>query len=123
MVFISSHYHRQFDRPPTEGEYSQEDVSDPIELESAWLKNRVEKPWPWMFELALKACNCRANQTVYAGDRVTDFVSARLAGIWSVQVNSHSTAEPPALLSVEEPDFSVDSVAEIFSIINQIERL
>jgi FMN phosphatase YigB (HAD superfamily) len=123
MVFVSSHYHRQFDLPPTDNEYSREDLVDPVELESGWLKDRVEKPWPWMFGLALKACNCRADQAIYVGDRVTDIVGARLAGIWSVQVNADSSARPPALLSIEEPDSSTHYVTDIFSIINKIERL
>ncbi len=122
MVFISSHYRRQFDLPPTNDRYSEEDLVDPVELESAWLKDRVEKPWPWMFGLALNACNCPARQVVYVGDRATDLVSARLAEVWSVQVNTHSIAETPTLLSIEEPNFSIDNVADIFSIINQIER-
>jgi FMN phosphatase YigB (HAD superfamily) len=122
-IFISSHYRRQFDRPPGDDEYSEEELADPVELEFAWLKDRVEKPWPWMFGLALSAYDCTASNVIYVGDRVTDFVSARLAGIWSVRVNSHSTAEPLALLSIEEPDFSINTVTEIFTIINQIERL
>lgn len=123
MIFISSHFHRQFDLPLTSGYHSGENAVDPVELESAWLKDRVEKPWPWMFGPALKACNCPGSQAVYVGDRVTDFVSAKLAGVWSVQVNTNDTICPPALLSIEEPDFSVESLVDIFPVIDQIEEV
>ncbi len=122
LIFISSHFYRQNNLPPINGEYDQEELTTSSELEIAWLKTGIEKPWPLMFDVALEHCNCPANQVIYVGNRISDIVPARLAGMWSVRVSAHSAIEAAALLSFERPDYTIDNVTDIFSVIHQIEK-
>ncbi len=122
LIFVSSQFYRQNNRPPLGQHESGEDVDTPERLEAAWLSSGIEKPWPLMLNNALEHCGCRPNQIIFVGNRTSDIVSAKLAGVWSVRVKAHSTPEPTTLLSIESPDFYIDSVADVFSVIDEVKK-
>ena len=123
LVFISSQFYRKKNHPPVGQHYSREDVDTPEGLEAAWLSSSIEKPWPLMLNHALERCQCQPNQAIFIGNRTSDIVSAKLVGVWSVHIKAHSTPEPAALLSIEEPDFFINSVADVFSVIDAVGEL
>jgi len=85
----------------------------------------IRKPNPDLFEYGLKEAGVKGPEAIYVGDRIDkDIVPANLNSIHSVYIHrggKHDKKEESAeLLGVNKPDFEIDTLLEIFDIIEEL---
>lgn len=74
------------------------------------------KPFPFMFELALKDWNLEASKTLVVGDRLdTDVAGAKRAGLASALVLSGVTSLDEVRSAKVSPDFVLRSITDLVS--------
>jgi HAD superfamily hydrolase (TIGR01549 family) len=75
---------------------------------------KITKPDTRYFEAILKKCNCKAEESIMAGDRIDkDIIPAKLIGMKTVRVKVglHKNQEPR--IPEEIPDLTVENIKEI----------
>lgn len=81
----------------------------------------VEKPDSRIFEAALEALNCRSEECLMIGDRLTkDIAGANKAGVISVRVLKGRYANEKPVNPSMKPKFEIKNLTEIFDVLAKL---
>jgi FMN phosphatase YigB (HAD superfamily) len=101
--------------------YSEEQILgyDSVQAVEYWASlNNVEKPWNYLFLLALEKCKLLPGQMLYVGDRIKDVIAANTAGIQSIlYLSKQQQVLTESITSIEKPKFTITSLTEVLDIL------